>query len=174
MAQTLNDPDAERTAQLGRTLSLLRLTPIGLSPAIGSIPPAERSETSWYHLVPAVGVAQPLPVWVAMARPTEKNPNGANRNRRRGAAVGSDLSAKITLTVTDVQRFLGKSKRAFYLLRRDPMEEFPTPFLIRGRDHWLMRDLLDWIESRRRRDAIPGRTALLGVDRSLALGTPDA
>ena len=74
-----------------------------------------------------------------MARPTEKYPNGAKRNRRRGSAVGSDLSAKITLTVTDVQRFLGKSKRAFYLLRRDPMEEFPTPFLIQGRDHWLMR-----------------------------------
>jgi hypothetical protein len=37
-----------------------------------------------------------------------------------------------------------------------------------------MRDLLDWIESRRRRDAIPGRTALLSADRSLVLGTPDA
>ena len=119
-------------------------------------------------------MAQPLPRWVAIARPTEEKPNGANRNRRRGAAVGSGLSAKITLTVTDVQRFLGKSKRAFYLLRRDLMEEFPTPFLIQGRDHWLMKDLLDWIESRRRRDAIPGHTALLSTDRSLVLGTPDA
>ncbi len=109
-----------------------------------------------------------------MARPTEKEPNGANRSRRRGAGVGSDLSAKITLTVTDVQRFLGKSKRAFYLLRRDPMEQFPTPFLIQGRDHWLMRDLLGWIESRRRRDAVPGRTGLLSADRSLVLGAPDA
>ena len=65
--------------------------------------------------------------------------------------------------MTDVQRFLGKSRRAFYLLRRDPSEEFPTPFLIQGRDRWLMRDLLDRIERRRRRDAIPGRTALLGA-----------
>jgi predicted DNA-binding transcriptional regulator AlpA len=109
-----------------------------------------------------------------MARPTEKNPDRPNRNRRRGTAVGSDLSTKITLTVTDVQRFLGKSKRAFYLLRRDPGEKFPTPFLIQGRDHWLMRDLLDWIEGRRRRDAIPGRTALLSADRWLVLATPDA
>ncbi len=37
-----------------------------------------------------------------------------------------------------------------------------------------MRDLLDWIESRRRCDAIPGRTALLSADRSLVLGAPDA
>jgi predicted DNA-binding transcriptional regulator AlpA len=109
-----------------------------------------------------------------MARPAEKNPDRANRNRRRAAPDGSDLSAKITLTVTDVQRFLGKSKRAFYLLRRDPMEEFPTPFLIQGRDHWLMEDLLDWIEGRRRRDATPGRTALLSADRSLVLAAPDA
>jgi len=64
----------------------------------------------------------------------------------------------------DVQRFLGKSKRAFHLLRRDPMEESPTPFLIRGRDHWLMHDLL----------TIPGRTALLGASRSLLLGAADA
>ena len=81
---------------------------------------------------------------------------------------------KITLSVTDIQLFLGKSKRAFYLLRRDPKAQFPAPFVVQGRDHWLMRDLLDWIESRRRRDAIPGRTALLGADRSLALGTPEA
>jgi hypothetical protein len=74
----------------------------------------------------------------------------------RGAARAGDVSSKITLTVTDVQRFLGKSKRAFYLLRRNPAEGFPAPFVIRGRDHWLMRDLLDWIERRRRRDAIPG------------------
>jgi hypothetical protein len=67
---------------------------------------------------------------------------------------------KITLSVTDIQLFLGKSKRPSYLLRRDPKEQFPAPFVVQGRDHWLMRDLLDWIESRRRRDAIPGRTAL--------------
>jgi hypothetical protein len=68
-----------------------------------------------------------------------------------------DPSSKTTLTVADAQRFLGKSKRAFYLLRCDPAEEFPAPFVIRGRDHWLMRDLLEWIERRRRRDAVPGR-----------------
>jgi predicted DNA-binding transcriptional regulator AlpA len=101
-----------------------------------------------------------------MARPAEKNPDRANRNRRRAAAAGSELSSKITLTVTDVQRFLGKSKRAFYLLRYDVAEEFPAPFLVQGRDHWLMRDLLEWIESRRRRDAVPGRTALSSADRS--------
>lgn len=66
-------------------------------------------------------------------------------------------ASKTTLTVTDIQRFLGKSKRAFYLLRCDQAEAFPAPFVINGRDHWLMRDLLTWIESRRRRDAVPGR-----------------
>jgi predicted DNA-binding transcriptional regulator AlpA len=76
--------------------------------------------------------------------------------------------------VTDVQQFLGKSKRAFYLLRRDPREEFPAPFLIQGRDHWLTRDLLEWIESRRRRDAIPGRTALSSADRSPVPDAPEA
>lgn len=61
-----------------------------------------------------------------------------------------------------------------YLLRSDPREEFPAPFLIQGRDHWLMGDLLEWIESRRRRDAVPGRNALSSADRSPALGAPDA
>jgi predicted DNA-binding transcriptional regulator AlpA len=103
----------------------------------------------------------------------EKGSGRPSRNGR-GTAVGSDPSSKITLTVTDAQRFLGRSKRAFYLLRRDPTEGFPAPFLIQGRDHWLMRDLLEWIESRRRRDAIPGRTALSSTDRSSVLGAPDA
>jgi predicted DNA-binding transcriptional regulator AlpA len=77
----------------------------------------------------------------------------------RDARAHSSPASKTTLTVTDVQRFLGKSKRAFYVLRCDPAEEFPAPFVINGRDHWLMRDLLDWIQSRRRRDAVPGRLA---------------
>jgi predicted DNA-binding transcriptional regulator AlpA len=67
-------------------------------------------------------------------------------------------ATKTTLTVTDVQHFLGKSKRAFYLLRCDEAEAFPAPFVIQGRDHWLMRDLLNWIDSRRRPDAVPGRS----------------
>jgi predicted DNA-binding transcriptional regulator AlpA len=107
-----------------------------------------------------------------MARLAEERP-GRSSGNGRGRTVDGDPSRKITLTVTDVQRFLGKSKRAFYLLRRDPREGFPTPFLIQGRDHWLMRDLLDWIESRRRRDAIPGRTALLRADPSPTLGAPE-
>ena len=110
---------------------------------------------------------------MAMGLSTEKGSGRPSRNGR-GTAVGSDLSSKITLTVTDAQRFLGRSKRAFYLLRRDPTEGFPAPFLIQGRDHWLMRDLLEWIESRRRRDAIPGRTALSVTDRSSVLAAPDA
>jgi len=75
----------------------------------------------------------------------------------RARATAADVSSKTTLTVADAQRFLGKSKRAFYLLRCDPAEEFPAPFVVRGRDHWLMRDLLEWIERRRRRDAVPAR-----------------
>jgi predicted DNA-binding transcriptional regulator AlpA len=90
-------------------------------------------------------------------RAAEEQIESRGRPNKRGEA---DISSKITLTVTDVQRFLGKSKRAFYLLRRDSRQEFPAPFLIQGRDHWLMRDLLEWIESRRRRDAVPGRAAL--------------
>jgi predicted DNA-binding transcriptional regulator AlpA len=100
--------------------------------------------------------------------------SGRPSRNGRGTAVGSDPSSKITLTVTDAQRFLGRSKRAFYLLRRASAKEFPAPFLIQGRDHWLMRDLLEWIESRRRRDAIPGRTALSITDRSSVLAAPDA
>ena len=80
------------------------------------------------------------------------------RVRSRAPRTRVDPASKTTLTVGDVQRFLGKSKRSFYLLRRDPHEEFPPPFVIQGRDHWLMRDLLEWIEKRRRRDAVPGRT----------------
>ena len=76
------------------------------------------------------------------------------------ARVKADPASKTTLTVGDVQRFLGKSKRAFYLLRCDTTQGFPAPFVIQGRDHWLMRDLLAWIEARRRTDAIPGRSAL--------------
>ena len=76
-----------------------------------------------------------------------------------------DPAILTALTVTDVQRFLGKSKRTFYLLRRDPVEEFPPPFVIQGRDHWLMKDVLEWIETRRRPDAVPGRTTVLGQDR---------
>ena len=72
-------------------------------------------------------------------------------------------SEKHVLTVTDVQRFLGKSKRALYQLRQDAQEAFPPPFLIQGRDHWLKSDVLSWIESRRRKDAVPGRTALAGA-----------
>ena len=108
-----------------------------------------------------------------MGLSAEKGPGRPGRNGR-GTTVGSDPSSKITLTVTDAQRLLGRSKRAFYLLRRDPREEFPAPFLIQGRDHWLMRDLLEWIESRRRRDATPGRTALSVTDRSSVLAAPDA
>jgi hypothetical protein len=81
------------------------------------------------------------------------------RLRPREITLKADPASKTTPTVGDVQRFLGKSKRAFYLLRCDTTEGFPAPFVIQGRDHWLMRDLLDWIEARRRRDAIPGRVA---------------
>ncbi len=109
-----------------------------------------------------------------MERPTEDFPARPKPNSRRRTAARNDLSAKITLTVTDVQRFLGKSKRAFYLLRRDPRHEFPTPFVIQGRDHWLMRDLLEWIESRRRPDAVPGRTGLSREDRSAVQVAPEA
>jgi hypothetical protein len=77
----------------------------------------------------------------------------------RPSTVRADPASKTTLTVGDVQRFLGKSKRAFYLLRCDATQGFPAPFVIQGRDHWLMRDLLAWIEARRRSDAIPGRVA---------------
>lgn len=95
----------------------------------------------------------------AMPHATEGVERQAGGARGRRAATKTDPSSKTTLTVTDVQRFLGKSKRAFYLLRGDTSEEFPAPFVIQGRDHWLMRDLLDWIEKRRRRDAVPGRAA---------------
>jgi predicted DNA-binding transcriptional regulator AlpA len=108
-----------------------------------------------------------------MARSAERVP-ARTTERSRGTSAGSDPSSKITLTVTDVQRFLGKSKRAFYLLRRDATEKFPAPFLIQGRDHWLMRDLLEWIESRRRRDAVPGRTALSSADRADILDGPES
>jgi predicted DNA-binding transcriptional regulator AlpA len=110
---------------------------------------------------------------VVIARSAENRPARPSRNGRRTAA-GPDPSSKITLTVTDVQRFLGKSKRAFYLLRRDWTEEFPAPFLMQGRDHWLMRDLLEWIESRRRRDAIPGRTVLSSTARPAVPTAPEA
>jgi hypothetical protein len=106
-----------------------------------------------------------------MGLSAEKGPGRPSR-KGRGATVGSDPFSKITLTVTDAQRFLGRSKRAFYLLRRDPTED-SAPFSSRA-DHWLMRDLLEWIESRRRRDAIPGRTALSSTDRSSVLAAPDA
>lgn len=95
-------------------------------------------------------------------------PSGGRSERLR-----PDPSAKITLSVTDIQLFLGKSKRAFYLLRRDPKAQFPAPFVVQGRDHWLMRDLLDWIESRRRRDAIPGRTAVSYGERRESLAVPE-
>jgi hypothetical protein len=100
-----------------------------------------------------------------MARGTAAAERPAERSGGRSERLRPDPSTKITLSVTDIQLFLGKSKRAFYLLRRDPKERFPAPFVVQGRDHWLMRDLLDWIESRRRRDAIPGRTALSYGDR---------
>ena len=118
---------------------------------ISSLAPVGRSETSWHALVRVLAAAQPLP----------------------GLGQGG-YGAVSRERVTDAQRFLGRSKRAFYLLRRDPTEEFPAPFLIQGRDHSLMRDLLEWIESRRRRDAIPGRTALSNTDRSSVLAAPDA
>jgi hypothetical protein len=95
---------------------------------------------------------------------TALQPTLVGRGRRplhpRQATVKADPASKTTLTVGDVQRFLGKSKRAFYLLRCDATQGFPAPFVIQGRDHWLMRDLLAWIEARRRHDAIPGRVAL--------------
>ncbi len=94
---------------------------------------------------------------------TPTSPRGSVRSRGRSA--GSDPSSKITLTVTDVQRFLGKCKRAFYLLRCAATEAFAAPFLSQGRDHWLMRDLLEWNERRRRCDRVPGRTALSSADR---------
>lgn len=65
------------------------------------------------------------------------------------------------LTVAAVQRFLGRSKRAFYQLRRDAEEAFPPPFRIQSRDHWLSSDLARWVESKRRRDAVPGRSAIV-------------
>ena len=64
-------------------------------------------------------------------------------------------SHKHVLNAADVQRFLGRSKRAFYMLRCDRAEAFPAPFVIQGRDHWLMRDIDEWIESRRRMDSVP-------------------
>jgi hypothetical protein len=86
-----------------------------------------------------------------------------DRGRRsahpRQATVKADPASKTTLTVGDVQRFLGKSERAFYVLHCDTTQGFPARFVIQGRDHWLMRDLLAWIEARRRNDAIPGRAA---------------
>jgi hypothetical protein len=95
---------------------------------------------------------------------TALRPALEDRGRRlvhpRQATVKVDPASKTTLTVGDVQRFLGKSKRAFYLLRCDTTQDFPAPFVIQGRDHWLMRDLLAWIEARRRNDAVPGRAAL--------------
>ncbi len=104
-------------------------------------------------------------VYMILKRATEPDSSRSDSRRRP--------SSKITVTVADVQRFLGKSKRAFYLLRRNATEEFPAPFLIQGRDHWLMRDLLEWIESRRRRDAVPGRTALSSGDRAEVLDGPE-
>ena len=65
---------------------------------------------------------------------------------------------KHVLTASEVQRFLGKSKRSFYLLRHRTDESFPAPFVMLGRDHWLMQDVVDWIASRRRSDAVPGRS----------------
>jgi len=94
---------------------------------------------------------------------TALQPALEGRRRRpvhpRQPTTKPDPASKTTLTVGDVQRFLGKSKRAFYLLRCDTTEGFPPPFVIQGRDHWLMRDLLAWIEARRRIDAVPGRAA---------------
>jgi hypothetical protein len=108
-----------------------------------------------------------------MERLAQDFPARPNPTSRHRAAAGNDPSAKITLTVTDVQRFLGKSKRAFYLLRRDPGHDFPTPFVIQGRDHWLMRDLLEWIERRRRRDAVPSRTGRIVGSRGREVSTID-
>ena len=68
---------------------------------------------------------------------------------------------KHVLTASEVQRFLGKSKRSFYLLRHRTDESFPAPFVMLGRDHWLTQDVVDWIASRRRSDAVPGRRALV-------------
>lgn len=108
-----------------------------------------------------------------MGRGTAAAEKQTDRSRGRSERVRPDPSTKVTLSVTDIQRFLGKSKRAFYLLRRDPKAQFPAPFVVQGRDHWLMRDLLDWIESRRRRDAIPGRTALSYGERRESLAVPE-
>jgi predicted DNA-binding transcriptional regulator AlpA len=94
------------------------------------------------------------------ARGTNRTETKAERRRRDTEPEVAGPAAKTTLTVTEVQRFLGKSKRSFYQLRCDTKQEFSAPFLLHGRDHWLMADVLDWIASRRRRDAIPGRTAL--------------
>jgi hypothetical protein len=109
-----------------------------------------------------------------MGRGTAAAERQTERSGGRSERVRPDPSTKITLSVTDIQLFLGKSKRAFYLLRRDPKERFPAPFVVQGRDHWLMRDLLDWIESRRRRDAIPGRTALSYGERRESFGVSEA
>ncbi len=82
-----------------------------------------------------------------------------------GAAPASptarvDGVGKQVLTVRDVQLFLGKSKRGFYLLRSRSAEGFPAPFLINGRDHWLTTDIIDWIATRRRSCATPGQRTL--------------
>jgi hypothetical protein len=60
-------------------------------------------------------------------------------------------------------------KSAFYPLRCDTTQGFRAPFVIQGRDHWLMRDLLAWIEARRRNDAVPGRAALRSAWAKFAL-----
>lgn len=82
--------------------------------------------------------------------------------RKRIAKLGKLIAQGRTrvLSVRDVETFLGKSKRSFSDLREDEAEGFPAPFVMRGRDYWLSTDIAEWIESRRRKDSVPGRSAL--------------
>lgn len=66
-----------------------------------------------------------------------------------------DPADKHVLTVTEVQVYLGLSKRSFFLLRRNRAQAFPAPFVVNGRDRWWRREIDEWAESKKRRDAVP-------------------
>ncbi len=111
--------------------------PIGLSPAIGSIPPAERSETSWYHLVPAVGVAQALPGWVAMARPNREEPQWSEpespaRSGRRQGPVCEDHSDGDRRSAVSSARVSARSTSSVVIRGRSSPRRFSSRAGITG------------------------------------------
>jgi predicted DNA-binding transcriptional regulator AlpA len=73
----------------------------------------------------------------------------------RAAKPRTDPAAKYVLTVTEVQIYLGLSKRAFFLLRCNRAQAFPAPFVVNGRDRWWRREIYEWAESRKRPNAVP-------------------